>query len=187
SASERPDGGDCVAPHFYRGRWSRSEATALSTRRARHEDLAVSGGPPGGDLGATPGDARFPPRRPASPLRREGAARLGVVYDARRSGQSERAQRVSHASRLRRKAATAAKAERELLVRVPANGAERAAKSERSAVNPGQSERAQRVSHASRLRRKAATAAKAERELLVRVPANGAERAAKSERSAVNP
>src|SRR5207237_1379736 len=73
-------------------------------------------------------------------------------------GQSERAQRVSHASRLRRKAATAAKAERELLVRVPANGAERAAKSERSAVNPGQSERAQRVSHASRLRRKAATA-----------------------------
>src|SRR5207237_1203789 len=64
-------------------------------------------------------------------------------------GQSERAQRVSHASRLSRQAATAAKAERELLVRVPANGAERAAKSERSAVNPGQSERAQRVSHAS--------------------------------------
>ena len=28
--------GDCLAPHFHRGRWSPAEATALSTPRARH-------------------------------------------------------------------------------------------------------------------------------------------------------
>ena len=68
--------GDCVAPHVHRGRWSPSEATALSTPRARHEDLPVPEGPPGGDLEGVPGDARFPPRRRASTLRSEGAVRL---------------------------------------------------------------------------------------------------------------
>ena len=73
---ERRDG-DCVAPLVHRGRWSPSEATALSTPRARHEDLPVPEGPPGGDLEGVPGDARFPPRRRASTLRSEGAVRLG--------------------------------------------------------------------------------------------------------------
>ena len=66
------DDGDCVAPLVRRGRWSPSEATALSTPRARHEDLPVPEGPPGGDLEGVPGDARFPPRRRASALRSEG-------------------------------------------------------------------------------------------------------------------
>ena len=35
-AGERPDGGDCVAPHVHRGRWHPSQAPALSTARARH-------------------------------------------------------------------------------------------------------------------------------------------------------
>ena len=48
---------------FHRGRRSPSEATALSTPRARHEDLPVPEGPPGGDLEGVAGDARFPPRR----------------------------------------------------------------------------------------------------------------------------
>ena len=68
--------GDRVAPLVHRGRWSPSEATALSTPRARHEDLPVPEGPPGGDLDGVPGDARFPPRRRASPLRSDGAVRL---------------------------------------------------------------------------------------------------------------
>ena len=44
--------------------------------RARHGDLPVPEGPPGGDLEGVPGDARFPPRRQASTLRSEGAVRL---------------------------------------------------------------------------------------------------------------
>ena len=78
--------GDCVAPLFRRGRWSPSEATALSTPRARHDDLPVPEGPPGGDLEGAPGDARFPPRRRASTLRREGAVRLAfrIVASLRR-------------------------------------------------------------------------------------------------------
>ena len=74
AGSERD--GDCVAPLFRRGWWSPSEATALSTPRARHGDLPVPEGPPGGDLEGVPGDARFPPRRRASTLRSEGAVRL---------------------------------------------------------------------------------------------------------------
>ncbi len=35
--TERGADGDCVAPLVHRGRWSPSEATALSTPRARHE------------------------------------------------------------------------------------------------------------------------------------------------------
>ena len=73
--AERRDG-DPVAPLVHRGRWSPSEATALSTPRARHEDLPVPEGPPGGDLEGVPGDARFPPRRRASTLRSEGAVRI---------------------------------------------------------------------------------------------------------------
>ena len=37
TSSIRNGGGDRVAPHVRRGRWSPSEATALSTPRARHE------------------------------------------------------------------------------------------------------------------------------------------------------
>ncbi len=42
--------GDSIAPLFHRRRWSPSEATALSTPRARYEDLPVPEGPPGRDL-----------------------------------------------------------------------------------------------------------------------------------------
>ena len=70
--------GDCVAPLVRRGRWSPPEATALSTPRARHEDLPVPEGPPGGDLEGAPGDARFPPRRRASTLRGEPSTGLRV-------------------------------------------------------------------------------------------------------------
>ena len=37
SAGERPDGGDCVAPHVHRGRWRPPQAPALSTARARDD------------------------------------------------------------------------------------------------------------------------------------------------------
>ena len=67
---------DYVAAHFHRGWWSPSDATALSTSRARDGDLPFSEGPPGRDLDGVPGDARFPPSRRASTLRREGAVRL---------------------------------------------------------------------------------------------------------------
>ena len=70
--------GDRVAPHFHRGRRSPSEATALSTPRARHEDLPVPEGPHGGDLEGPPGDARFPPRRRAQALRGDPSTGLGV-------------------------------------------------------------------------------------------------------------
>ena len=43
-------GRDCVAPHVHRGRWGPPEAAALSTLRARHEELPVSDSPPVGDL-----------------------------------------------------------------------------------------------------------------------------------------
>ena len=82
--------GDCVAPLVHRGRWRPSEATALSTPRARHGDLPVPEGPPGGDLGGAPGDARFPPRRRASTLRSEGAVRVGLTVCSRGGSPRER-------------------------------------------------------------------------------------------------
>ena len=48
-------------------------------RDARHGDLPVPQGPPGGDLTGTPGDARFPPRRRASTLRSASAVRLANI------------------------------------------------------------------------------------------------------------
>ncbi len=58
-----PTAGDRVAPQFRRGWRIPSEATGLSTPRARHEELPVPEGPLGGVLEGRPGDARFPPRR----------------------------------------------------------------------------------------------------------------------------
>ena len=58
----------------------------LSRLGARHEDLPVPEGPPGGDLEGAPGNAWFPPRRRASALRSEGAVRLArrVSYVTRK-------------------------------------------------------------------------------------------------------
>ena len=47
-----------------------------STVGARAEDLALPEGPPCGDLEGVATDPRFPPRRRASPLRREGTIRV---------------------------------------------------------------------------------------------------------------
>ena len=69
------DGRDSVAALFRRGRWSPSDATALSTPRGAC-DLPVPEGPLVGNLEGIPGVARFPPRRRASTLRGEGAVQL---------------------------------------------------------------------------------------------------------------
>ena len=78
------EGRDSVSALFRRGRWSPAEATALSTPRGRHEDLPVPEGPPGGDLKRAPGDARLPPRRRASTVRREGAGELVTQFSLTR-------------------------------------------------------------------------------------------------------
>ena len=56
---------------------ARDERT--TTPRARHEDLPVPQGPPGGNLDGVPGDARFPPRRGPSPLRSDPSTWLRVA------------------------------------------------------------------------------------------------------------
>ena len=54
--------------------------------RLRHGDLPVPEGPPGGNLEGVPGDARFPPRRRASTLRRDGAVRVARLRHGAKLG-----------------------------------------------------------------------------------------------------